>query len=141
MSFAWIWNSVATGMLPAKHGIPSFTFQQADGTKRLYSSKDRKVQTLWGIVSEAGMRVGVVNFWNTFPPEKVEGVIVSDHLLARELEGFANMLDAEPLKSSGSVIYPPEWNARWASPAFERPGSRVGCSMGRDQGSSPPGYT
>lgn len=107
-----IWNSVATGMAPEKHGIASFTFQEPGGTKRLYSSKDRKVQTLWGIVSQAGMRVGVVNFWNTYPPEKVNGVMVSDHLLARELEGFAELLEAEPPQSSGSVIYPSEWNAR-----------------------------
>ena len=107
-----IWNSVATGMQPKKHGILAFTHPNEDGKKRLYTSRDRKVQTLWGVVSEAGMRVGVVNFWNTFPPEKVNGVIVSDHLLARELEGFANMLKAEPLETGGSVIYPEDWNAR-----------------------------
>lgn len=107
-----IWNSIVTGMLPRKHGISNFTFNQSDGTKHLYRSKDRKVQTLWGIVSQAGMQVGVVNFWNTFPPEKVNGVMVSDHVLAKELEGFARMLKAEPLETNDSVIYPPEWNDR-----------------------------
>ncbi len=81
-----IWTSVATGKLPRNHGIEGWVRVGDDGTPYLYSSRDRRARALWNIAGAAGMRVGVVNWLMTHPPEVVNGVIVSDHA-AEGMEG------------------------------------------------------
>ena len=63
-----IWTTIATGKVPEKHGIAGFTFDDGDG-QRLYLSLHRESSALWNIVSDAGGVVGVVNWWNTYPPD------------------------------------------------------------------------
>jgi hypothetical protein len=74
-----IWTTVATGKLPAKHGIENWVKQGAGDQPELYSSLDRKVRAVWNILSDAGYSVGVVNWLMTQPTEAVNGVMVSDH--------------------------------------------------------------
>lgn len=106
-----IWTSIATGKAPAKHGILNFAHDDDDGVKRLYLSVDRKVHALWNIASEAGLTVGVVNWWNTYPVEKVEGVLVSDHLIPMDFEGRQKMTGAR-VRDRGPIVFPPEWEPR-----------------------------
>jgi len=89
-----IWASIATGKSPKHHGVLSFARKAADGEQRLYQSFDRKAHALWNIVSDAGKSVAVVNWWTTYPVEKVRGVVVSDHLLAWEVQGRRNLTGA-----------------------------------------------
>jgi hypothetical protein len=98
-------------MVPKKHGIPSFAYKDQDGQKRLYLSTDRKVPAVWNIVSAAGHSVGVVNFWNTYPPDRIDGVMISDHVLAREVDGRAKMNQA-PVPEESTVVFPEHWAAR-----------------------------
>ena len=73
-----IWTTITTGKPPAAHGILNFTFEDsASGETRLFTSFDRKVKALWNIASEAGRRVNVVGWWNTWPAEEVNGIMVS----------------------------------------------------------------
>jgi hypothetical protein len=109
-----IWNTIATGKDPDKHGILRFAHKTASGDNTLYLSTDRKVHALWNIVSDAGMTVGVVNFWNTYPPELVQGVMVSDHLLARNIDGRRRITKAGEV-SPGPVVYPETWSGRLSS--------------------------
>ena len=107
-----IWNTIVTGKIPEKHGIIDFAYKEGpDRSPKLFTSADRKARTLWTIASDAGMSVGVVNFWNTYPLEKVNGVMVSDHLLAKEIDGRERMTGSAK-GSFGSVIYPEAWNER-----------------------------
>lgn len=106
-----IWNTIATGMTPEKHGILTFSYAGRDGRHHLFSSTHRKARALWSIASDAGLKVGVVNFWNTYPLEKVNGVMVSDHILAKEIEGRNEMIGTKE-SEVGDVVYPAEWNAR-----------------------------
>jgi len=106
-----IWNTVVTGKVPDKHGIHHFAHRDEEGNTKLYLSSDRKVHALWNIVSDAGRSVGVVNFWNTYPPELVEGVMVSDHLLARNIEGRRRLTHADQVPT-GPVVYPESWLPR-----------------------------
>jgi len=106
-----IWTSIATGKTPRHHGIMSFAREDADGQQHLYQSTDRKVPALWNIVSDAGKSVAVVNWWTTYPVEKLRGVIVSDHLLARELQGRRNLTGA-PAEEAGPIVYPEAWEDR-----------------------------
>lgn len=106
-----IWNTVATGKVPDKHGINHFAHQDGQGRTSLFLSSDRRVHALWNIVSDAGMKAGVVNFWNTYPPELINGVMVSDHLLARNIEGRRKITHADEVPT-GPVIHPESWHDR-----------------------------
>ena len=109
-----IWNSIATGKTARKHGIVDFSRKREDGTEQLLLSTDRRVPALWNIASNAGLTVAVVNWWNTFPPDRIRGVIVSDHLLAREIEQRQKMTGAAP-PPTGVVVFPEDWQPRLAA--------------------------
>ncbi len=106
-----IWNTIVTGKVPEKHGILDFARKDAQGVPQLFTAQDRAARTLWSIASKAGLTVGVVNFWNTYPLEEVNGVIVSDHLLAKEIDGRERMTGSTKTRP-GQVIYPSSWNER-----------------------------
>jgi hypothetical protein len=106
-----IWTSIATGKNPKSHGILSFARTGEDGEQRLYRSDDRKGHALWNIASDAGLTVAVVNWWSTYPVEKIRGVLVSDHLLAREIRGRRNLTGAAAVEA-GPIVYPKAWEAR-----------------------------
>lgn len=106
-----VWNTIATGMVPEKHGIVTFSFGGRDGRQHLYTSRHRRTRPLWTIASAAGLRVAVVNFWNTFPLERIDGVMVSDHILGTQIEEREQLVGATKSRR-GEVIHPPEWNDR-----------------------------
>ncbi len=97
-----VWTSIATGKVPAKHGITDFGSFQFPGMVNNFSvypdglgyyrlisrfmrradlpvsSSTRKVDAFWNILSEADLLVGVVGWWATWPAEPVNGFILSD---------------------------------------------------------------
>jgi predicted AlkP superfamily phosphohydrolase/phosphomutase len=110
-----IWTSIVTGKTPNKHGILSFAYPTANGKKKqLYLSSDRKAHALWNIASGAGLTVGVVNFWNTYPPEKIRGVMISDHFLASQIKGRSDLSQAADAPV-GPIMFPEIWHERVAS--------------------------
>jgi hypothetical protein len=102
-----VWNSIATGKTPEKHGILDYTHQ--DG--RLFTSHDRKVHALWNIASDAGLSVAVLNWWNTYPVERVSGVMISDHFFPREVEERQQITGAVA-GPPGAVVFPESWQTR-----------------------------
>ncbi len=114
-----IWNTIATGKTAEKHGIVSFAYKDEDGRQHLFTSADRHARALWTIASRAGFRVGVVNFWNTYPLEKIDGVMVSDHILAKEIAGRRRLTGA-PEDDLGAVVYPEAWNERLSDMVNDR---------------------
>ncbi len=72
------WSSFATGLNPGKHGIFDF-YQHRPKTFDVYftNSGVRRGKTLWRRASEQGIKVCVINVPMTYPPEKVDGVMVS----------------------------------------------------------------
>lgn len=106
-----VWNTIATGKTPRKHGILSFARQGEDGKQHLYRSSDRKAHALWNIADEAGLRVAVINWWTTYPPPRVDGVVVSDHAVEGEIHRRRKMTKAveEPLSP---LVHPEAWEER-----------------------------
>jgi predicted AlkP superfamily pyrophosphatase or phosphodiesterase len=115
-----IWASIATGKSPEHHGILTFARTLEDGSRRLYQSTDRTAHALWNIASDAGLTVAVVNWWTTYPVEKIHGVLISDHLLAGEIEGRRALTGAAPA-AGGPIVYPEEWQDRLAGEAPDAP--------------------
>ena len=71
------WVSFMTGKNPGKHGVFDFYVSPSYGYIRpVLNSKYIKSKTLWKILSDYGLRVGVVNLPMTHPPEKINGFIV-----------------------------------------------------------------
>lgn len=72
------WTSFMTGKNPGKHGIFDFISLMPDGYQIRYNNAlSRKSPSLWKILSDTGKRVIVVNVPFTFPPEKVNGLLIS----------------------------------------------------------------
>jgi predicted AlkP superfamily phosphohydrolase/phosphomutase len=72
------WTSFMTGMNPGKHGLYHFVEPEPGTYRTRYTNAgSRKARTIWSILSEAGHRVGVVNVPMTYPPEPVDGFMIS----------------------------------------------------------------
>ncbi|HEX6960689.1 MAG TPA: alkaline phosphatase family protein [Lacipirellula sp.] len=71
------WSSFMTGKNPGKHGL--FDFIEPDGHQgfRFTNASFREGDTIWGLLSRHGRRVGVVNVPMTYPPEPVNGFLIS----------------------------------------------------------------
>lgn len=72
------WPALMSGKNNGKHGIFGF-YQRKPGTYRFafVNFKNIKAKTLWKILSERGKHVAVINVPMTYPPEEVNGVLVS----------------------------------------------------------------
>jgi predicted AlkP superfamily phosphohydrolase/phosphomutase len=95
------WSSFMTGKNPAKHGIYDFT-RQRPGTYDLefVNGGERKAVSFWKLLSDAGRKVISISVPCTYPPEKVDGVMLSG-FDAAGLGGSSSKLDARGM-------YPPE---------------------------------
>lgn len=72
-----LWTTIATGKTQLKHGIGSFTAEK-DGQMIPVSGSQRITKAFWNILSDYKIRTGVVNWWVTWPPEKIDGFMISD---------------------------------------------------------------
>ncbi|MBU1131909.1 alkaline phosphatase family protein [Patescibacteria group bacterium] len=83
------WTSVATGKLPAKHGITNFV-SSANGFSEyaLVGSNDRHVKALWNIFEEKGYKVGLFGWTATYPVELKTGYTVTDIAVINPVKGI-----------------------------------------------------
>jgi predicted AlkP superfamily phosphohydrolase/phosphomutase len=103
------WTTVMTGCNPGNHGIYDFIRAEERGGSVFFamnSSRDRRVETLWEIVSRQGMRTTALNFFGLAPPRPVAGHTIS---------GFV------PYRHLRRAMYPPELYEKIQSlPGFNR---------------------
>lgn len=72
------WSSFLTGKNPGKHGLYDFTGHRSDSYETyLVNASHREGPSLWHLLGQAGYRVVVNNVPITYPPEQVNGVMVS----------------------------------------------------------------
>ena len=79
------WISLSTGLKPAGHGVYDFWSYEEQHQKGV--ARKSHVQThrkggkaIWNILSEFGKQVIVINIPSTYPPEPVNGVMVSGYM-------------------------------------------------------------
>jgi predicted AlkP superfamily phosphohydrolase/phosphomutase len=72
------WSSFITGKNPGKHGIFDFT-EHVPGEYgiRFVNANSRRGRSLWSILSDHKKLVGIINTPMTYPPEKVNGFLIS----------------------------------------------------------------
>lgn len=91
------WTTFATGVNPGRHGIFDFT-RRLFGTYEVafINSTFRAVPSIWRRLSDAGRRVCVLGLPGTYPPERLNGCMVS---------GFDTPVTT---RADASFIDPPE---------------------------------
>jgi predicted AlkP superfamily phosphohydrolase/phosphomutase len=72
------WTSFVTGVNPGKHGIIDFV-RRREGSYAIdpVNATHRGAASIWQIAGSAGRRVGAINVPISFPPEPVNGFMVS----------------------------------------------------------------
>ncbi len=72
------WSTLMTGANPGRHGILDFT-QRLPGRYQVafINATYRRLPTLWHYASQAGRRVAALGFPATYPPEPLNGLMVS----------------------------------------------------------------
>lgn len=76
-----LWNSIASGKRPSKHGIHGFTeVNPHTRTVNPVLSTSRKVKAIWNILSQEGLKAHVVNWFASHPAEKINGVCLTNFL-------------------------------------------------------------
>lgn len=111
---AQAWSSMATGANAGKHRIFDFWERNFDVYGfRLTNASFRALPALWTLLSRAGLRVIVVNVPMTYPPEPVNGILISGwdtpglqsaFTYPPELKGELDRLAGQPY-----VIVPDDW--------------------------------
>src|SRR5689334_13033273 len=88
------WSSFMTGKNPGKHGIFDFT-RPRPGRYELefVNGGHRRAASFWQILTRAGRKVVSISVPCTFPPEAVDGVMISG-FDAPGLEGRGAHVDA-----------------------------------------------
>jgi predicted AlkP superfamily phosphohydrolase/phosphomutase len=72
------WTSFATGKNAGKHAIYSFSEQKTESYEiQFVNALSRKAKPVWSVLSEAGRTVGVINMPVTYPPDEVNGFVIS----------------------------------------------------------------
>lgn len=126
---AIVWTTIATGRGPEDHGIQSTGTRRLLGMRtaiganssplaaRLGAATDllritrsappssalRGAKAFWNVASEKGLRVGVVNWWATWPCDAVNGYVVTDRAFLRVEKGGAPDHEACPADTLDAV--------------------------------------
>jgi tetratricopeptide (TPR) repeat protein len=98
-----LWTSIATGKYADKHQVLGFA--EPDGTTgqvRPVTSASRRCNALWNILSERGLKVGVVSWLASHPAEKVDGFVVTDRFAHATLE------PGQPWRAVENSVHPAE---------------------------------
>jgi len=103
------WSTYMTGVNAGKHGIYGFVERHPDTYKTFIpTSRHMQSETLWEYLGNLGKRVVVMNVPVTYPPRKVNGVLVSGFLapslekatypphIAQQLKTCDYRIDADP---------------------------------------------
>jgi len=111
-----LWTTIATGRTPDEHGIGHFVaLDPATGQTLPVTSDLRRVRAVWDVLSEHDRTTALVGWWATWPPEPIQGWVVSDHLAYHFLFGDGLSASDPTVKTS-----PPELEKELA-PLVVRP--------------------
>jgi predicted AlkP superfamily phosphohydrolase/phosphomutase len=92
------WTTFMTGVNPGRHGVFDFTRRDPGSYRvRFVNATFRKARTVWQLLSDAGRRVSVLGLPGTYPPEPINGYMIS---------GFDTPVTTH---ADASFVHPPEF--------------------------------
>ncbi len=87
------WSSFITGTNPGKHGV--FYFFDRDlnnykisGPKKLMNLSNMKGVPFWRVLNKHGQKAGLINVPLTYPPDKLDGFMISGMLVPPEANDY-----------------------------------------------------
>jgi len=99
------WTSINTGKNPAKHGIYGFVDRKPGANSmEVMTARHVKARTIWELMSDAGRRAVAVNVPLSFPPQHINGVVISDFLATSLAKGVYPTTLLPTLESMGYRI-------------------------------------
>jgi predicted AlkP superfamily phosphohydrolase/phosphomutase len=94
------WTTFMTGVNPGRHGVFDFTRRDPGSYRvRFVNASFRKARTVWRLLSDADRRVSVLGVPGTYPPEPINGYMIS---------GFDTPVTTH---ADASFVHPPEFAA------------------------------
>jgi tetratricopeptide (TPR) repeat protein len=94
-----VWTTMMTGVSPLRHRVLDFTrYNPATRQREPITSDERAVPAIWNMTSSSGRRVDVVGLWATYPPESVNGTIVSDREIVERAASGGQRAGVERIK-------------------------------------------
>jgi predicted AlkP superfamily phosphohydrolase/phosphomutase len=100
------WSSFMTGKNPGKHGLFDFVEPVPGGHGfRFTNASSRHAESLWSYLSRHGRKVGVLNVPMTYPPEKVDGYMISGLDTPDERSPYMFPAELKQELSSQSIPY------------------------------------
>jgi predicted AlkP superfamily phosphohydrolase/phosphomutase len=73
------WSSFLTGLNPAGHGIFNFSTNPNRSRQRIESAASRAGAPLWRLLGAGGIRSAFVTIPFTYPPEPIDGLLVTGY--------------------------------------------------------------
>lgn len=96
------WSTFQTGVNPGKHGVLGWTKRRQYGIS-VVDGSDIRYKTIWELASASGKKVVSIGLPLTYPPRRVNGVIIPGMLVPRNdktpsypREAYADMINAAP---------------------------------------------
>ncbi|HEX3600073.1 MAG TPA: alkaline phosphatase family protein, partial [Lacipirellulaceae bacterium] len=100
------WSSFITGKNPGKHGLFDFIEPSRDGRGFQFTNASyRDGESLWACLSRHGRRVGVVNVPMTYPPEPVNGFLISGLDTPHEHSPFMHPVEVRNILKDAGIRY------------------------------------
>jgi predicted AlkP superfamily phosphohydrolase/phosphomutase len=100
------WSSFITGKNPGKHGLFDFIEPERDGGGfRFTNASFRDGESLWACLSRHGRRSGVVNVPMTYPPEPVNGFLISGLDTPHEHSQFMHPTEIRQVLKDAGIRY------------------------------------
>ncbi|MCC5843778.1 MAG: alkaline phosphatase family protein [Verrucomicrobia bacterium] len=104
-----LWNSMATGKRPHRHGILGFSqVNPATGKVQAVSSQMRRCPAFWNILSDRNLPNHVIGWFASHPAEHIQGVCVSEAFTRPPQKA------GDPWPVPPRSVTPPEWADRLA---------------------------
>jgi len=72
-----VWGTLVTGKSPGRHGLFDFWQRGPDGRFREINGSQLKEKPVWQILSDNEVQCGIVNIPITYPPDKINGFMLS----------------------------------------------------------------
>jgi predicted AlkP superfamily phosphohydrolase/phosphomutase len=83
------WTSLITGVNPGKHGITDAFIHHIDEYRISFiNSTYRKYKPIWSVLNEFGKKANIINVPLTYPPEKLDGVIITGMFTPENADDF-----------------------------------------------------
>ena len=111
-----LWTTAATGRPRSVHGIYDFVTgskfwpeDQRGGKKKLVTTDMRRVDALWNLATDEGRTSAVVGWLNTWPAERIDGVVVAPYVALGESKQIT--IKGSVYEDEERQVFPEErWN-------------------------------